>query len=438
MNSLDAANIESRVLYHVPRTRFARVLARLLVTIFVMLVIALVYTPWQQTAIGKGRVIAYAPVERQQTIDAPIDGRVAKWYVQEGSVVKSGDSIVDLADNDPQIIQSLEAERDAVKARIDAAKTRIAAIDARILSMKSSQTSAVVAADQRVKMGSERQRAASRAVEASQATLKAAKLNHSRQLALFEQGLTSKRAVEVAEAEEVRARTDLDRAEASLSAARGEVGALSADVGKVDNDAFASINDATAARAAADSEVASGNAELARMNVRIARQQTQHIKATADGTILRVVGRQGGEMVKAGEVLALFVPTTNDRAVELLIDGNDVNLVHKGLPVRIQFEGWPAVQFSGWPSLAVGTYGGVVSFVDAADDGQGRFRAVVSPDAGAPWPRPDLLRQGTRVSGWVLLGRVSVGYELWRQFNGFPAEWTGGPKDVGSGEKKKK
>jgi hypothetical protein len=30
------------------------------------------------------------------------------------------------------------------------------------------------------------------------------------------------------------------------------------------------------------------------------------------------------------------------------------------------------------------------------------------------------LRQGARAQGWVLLNRVSVGYELWRQFNGFP------------------
>ena len=30
------------------------------------------------------------------------------------------------------------------------------------------------------------------------------------------------------------------------------------------------------------------------------------------------------------------------------------------------------------------------------------------------------LRQGVRVNGWVLLGQVTLGYELWRIFNGFP------------------
>ena len=35
-------------------------------------------------------------------------------------------------------------------------------------------------------------------------------------------------------------------------------------------------------------------------------------------------------------------------------------------------------------------------------------------------PGPRWLRQGVRANGWVLLNVVPVGYELWRQFNGFP------------------
>ena len=31
-----------------------------------------------------------------------------------------------------------------------------------------------------------------------------------------------------------------------------------------------------------------------------------------------------------------------------------------------------------------------------------------------------MLRQGVRTNGWVLLGQVPLGYELWRQINGFP------------------
>jgi hypothetical protein len=82
------------------------------------------------------------------------------------------------------------------------------------------------------------------------------------------------------------------------------------------------------------------------------------------------------------------------------------------------------VQFSGWPSVAVGTFAGTVVFVDPLDNGEGKFRALIMPDetaaASDQWPSSLYLRQGVRANAWVLLDTVRVGYELWRQFNGFP------------------
>ena len=81
----------------------------------------------------------------------------------------------------------------------------------------------------------------------------------------------------------------------------------------------------------------------------------------------------------------------------------------------------PALQFSGWPSIAVGTFGGRILLIDPTDNGKGKFRVLVEPDPrDAPWPSRRFLRQGVRANGWVLLTVVPIGYELWRQFNGFP------------------
>jgi hypothetical protein len=76
----------------------------------------------------------------------------------------------------------------------------------------------------------------------------------------------------------------------------------------------------------------------------------------------------------------------------------------------------------GWPSVAIGTFGGKVRVVDPADDGLGRFRIIVEQDKNPPWPDARYLRQGVRVVGWVLLDEVSLGWELWRRFNGFPLQ----------------
>lgn len=427
--------IDDSTLELVRPPRATKVLARLVKAILAVVIAALAVVPWQQNTRGKGRVIAYAPVERQQAVEAPIEGRVARWHVQEGEHVNEGDLIVDLSDNDPEILVRLRTERDSQLSRIEAARARLSAVEARLESLGGSREAAISAAASRVKMAEERREAAERALEASEQAEETARLNIERQRALFTSGLSSKRTVELAELDMVRARTEADRARASLRAARNEVAAVSSDRDKVSRDTQASLDDASATRASASAEIASATAELARIDVRLARQSTQAVRAPRAGSILRVIARHGAEMVKAGDPLAIIVPDTNERAVELWIDGNDIPLVTPGRDVRLQFEGWPAVQFAGWPQVSVGTFGGRVAFVDAADDGTGRFRAVIVPNGREPWPATRFLRQGTRVNGWVLLDRVRLGYELWRQFNGFPPQLPTGEMFQESGDR---
>lgn len=76
--------------------------------------------PWMQTVQGRGRVIALNPEERRQELMAPIEGRIQKWFVQEGQKVKRGDSVVELSDNDPMIIERMNKERDALEKKFEA------------------------------------------------------------------------------------------------------------------------------------------------------------------------------------------------------------------------------------------------------------------------------------------------------------------------------
>lgn len=69
----------------------------------------------------------------------------------------------------------------------------------------------------------------------------------------------------------------------------------------------------------------------------------------------------------------------------------------------------------------MGTFAGKVAFVDPTDNGTGSFRVMVIPDEqDALWPSARFLRQGISARGWILLENVTIGYELWRLFNGFP------------------
>lgn len=181
----------------------------------------------------------------------------------------------------------------------------------------------------------------------------------------------------------------------------------------------------------AQSSEAQAFANLTQAESKISRQQTQVVNAPTDGTIVRLLVGQSSVVVEQGQTVAIFVPKSEKLSVELFIRGNDLPLVNEGRKVRLQFEGWPAVQFSGWPSVAIGTFGGEVAVVDQSATPDGLFRVIVVPAKDEKWPESRFIRQGTRVNGWVLLNQVSLGYEIWRQFNGFPPSMEQAPDELG-------
>jgi multidrug efflux pump subunit AcrA (membrane-fusion protein) len=285
-------------------------------------------TPWQQTAVGVGRVMAFSPGDRIQQITANVEGRVAKWFVREGDKVQEGDLLAKMADNDPEILTRLNQERDALK----------------------------------------------REIQALEVSLQAAEKNKDRQKKLLADGIASERSYELSQIE--YARYVKDRA---------------------------------------DTE-----GKLARLDVRIARQLMLEIRAPREGVIQSIRVGENGALVKPADVIALMVPATTERTVELSINGVDLPFIRVGQKVQIQFEGWPIFQFSGLPDLAIGTFTGIVKIIDPSDDGKGNFRVLVGRGDEDLWPSSELLRQGVRARGWVQMNQVPLWFEIWRQINGLP------------------
>lgn len=415
------STLELATLQQAQTADVARRIARSMAWLFLFLLIFLALTPWQQNVRGVGRVVAYSPNERQQLIGAPVDGRIAQWRVREGTIVKKGDVIAEINDNDPLILQRIQAEYEAVKAKQAATDARVETFREQLRMAERARPQALAAAESRVNMARERLKAAQQTVDAAKAARLTASLNLNRQQHLQDKGLASRRTLELAQLDIAQRQADAERATASLKAATSEVDALSADWRKLDADTQSSIQKTQADLNKAIEDQNYVRADVLKLETRLARQQTQIITAPRDGTILRLLANPGAELVKSGQPLAILVPDTEERAVELWMDGNDLPLIVRDRHVRVQFEGYPAIQFSGWPEFSVGSFGGRVALIDATDDGKGHFRIVVIPDPNdIPWPEPRFLRQGVRVNGWVLLGQVTLGYEMWRIFNGFP------------------
>jgi multidrug resistance efflux pump len=352
-----------------------------------------------------------------------------KWHVVEGSEVKAGDRIADMADIDPDYLARIEERLRADQDRIEAAKERLLVYQAQVKSYEKAREMKVQATRMKVKMAEQKLKVAEQKAQVAEAAVQTAKANLGRIKNLQEKGIASQRQLELAELDFAKGQAEYNLTRAEVLEARANRVGVEAEVSQVDAEGGAKVSTARAEVEKAIAEDAYARGDLAKLQVERSRQLAQSILSPVDGIVVAIDGNLGGGVVKAGQHLAKIVPTTKSRAVETFVDGNDAPLISRGRTVRIQFEGWPALQFSGWPQVAVGSFGGIVSFVDpAATDAQGRVRVLVVPDPNdIPWPEPELLRQQVRSQAWFMLDKVTLGWELWRRINGFPPTLNDAP-----------
>lgn len=398
---------------------FGRVFAWGLILVPILLVLA----PWRQNITGQGRVSALSPLDREQPIKAPISGRLQEWYVQEGSKVKEGDPLFRIEDQDSERLVRLRSQLDQYDNKFDAKEDKIQNLESLVEEVRLTRDELLNAIEAEIENAIQKVEAAKKKLEATEASRNFERDRYQVLLGLQDKELAAKlevrralAAVEVAEATYEIAVADLAGAEALVVEKRAKYAATSAKENAAIEKALGDVREA-------EGELSDIERDREEQNTKIARQESQLQTAPRDGTVFRLLGGQGGEIVKEGDRVLTFVPDQADTAVELWVDGNDAPLIRLNDSVRLQFEGWPAVQWVGWPSAAVGTYGGVVTLVDPATspDHPGQFRVLVQPDPeDQPWPDSIYLRQGVRTKGWVLLREVKLGWELWRQLNGFP------------------
>lgn len=397
-------------------------IARTLAIIGALGGLLLVVAPWRQNAVGEGRVIAFSPNERELQVQAPVKGRVVRWHHQEGDRVEAGEILVELADNDPRVLERYRSERRAVTRQVEAADASVGALQQKISALEQERELTLASASAEIRVARTKAEAAELELEAAEAKMNAAVLQLERIQRLAAEGLSSQRDLEVARRNAAKAQADALSARASVEGAQSEVASKVAQRQSKGSKLAASISAAQEKLQSARSKRAKAEESLRKVERALARQNALDVRAPRSGMLIDVRAREGSAFVKQGEVLASVIPQADRRAVELFVSGLDAPLIVPGQDVRLQFEGWPAIQFGGWPKAAIGTFPGEVAFVDAQATARGRFRVVVVPGEEGEWPNSEVLRQGNLANGWVLLQQVPLGYELWRQLNGFPAD----------------
>ncbi len=395
---------------------------RVLAILMLITLLCLIFVPWQQSIPGHGKITLLSPNERPQRVNAPINARLDHWLVHEGERVKAGDILMELIEIDPKYLdpQLLQRMNSQLKARLRkkaALMAQMQALEKQLVSQKRLANFVIPSATVKIEQ-------ADHQYAATQQTWITAKQNYARNQDLYKKGLRSKRDLELAEMNQAKRMAELEVAKRQTQITRLEQGETEANT-------EVSIQAVEVKLAKLSENIAQIEHDILTLEIDITNYQTRmeqrKIRAPVDGKVVRILTYGKGETVKTGTKLAIVVPTATEQVVELYIKDHDAPLLSPNRQVRLQFSGWPALQFSGWPAIAVGTFGGRVAVIDSVDNGHGLYRILVIPDkkriqAGLdePWPSYPYLRPGTRANGWVMLETVSMGFELWRQFNAFP------------------
>lgn len=396
-----------------------------------LICIILLFLPWIQNFRAKGKVTALNPASRPQTIQSSIPGRVEAWYVMEGDTVLKGDTIARLSEIkpeylDPDLVARTGRTRDAKSSAADGYFAKAAALANQARMTRQERDLSLSKAKNKLEQ-SLLYVSTLRADLAQQETqVEIANYQLARADSLYRRGLKpltdqegKRLKARAATAKLTELRNKLDQSITDVEQARLAI----QTVGPEYNGKLAKIE---SDRQSAMTAYFTSIGEVEKLNTQETsyriRQEFEHIVAPQDGVIAKVLKPGIGETVKEGDEVVSILPRTFIPAVEMFVDPFNLPLVKVGEEARFLFDGWPAIVFSGWPGLSYGTFVGEIAAVDNIIDDKGRYRVLVKPSADSnPWPEE--LRPGSGAEGVVLLNRVSVWYELWRQLNAFPPDY---------------
>lgn len=346
---------------------------------------------------GTGKVVAFVPQERQQSVSSPVQGMVRRFSesMVEGGKVKRGEVLVEIEPNRADQIAQLEASARDLETKLATAKAIAQAYGENIIDLKAARVAAVAAADNLIDAAQAKWDAKERLVAAYEAKELQARLNYERQKALLDKGVRTKKEIEKSQQDWNVAASELKSAKLDVSAAMKEWEAKKSIRIQKEREAKAKVDNARTMEQDALGQAATLQKEIQDIEVKLSKLDRLVIKAPCDGTLIRLNVFEQGRTLKEGDELFTIVPNTSQRAVELWISGNDAPHVQRGDHVRLQFDGWPAAE-------SAGSFGGEVMTIDPTADRTGKFRILVKADGNDSWPDERYLRPGVRANGWVL------------------------------------
>ncbi|MFM2191064.1 MAG: hypothetical protein RLZZ118_21 [Bacteroidota bacterium] len=391
----------------------------------------ILFLPWTQNIKTKGNITSLYQEQRPQDINSPIPGKIAKWWVKEGDIVKKGDTILQISEIkedylDPMLVNRTQLQLDAKVGTINNYEGKIASVESQMVALENAKQLKTSQLENKLIQLNSKLVSEQAELQAAQNELTLSKDQFERQQKMFDEGLVSQTQLQQRNISYQNALSKKIIVENKIAQTKQELLNNKIEQNSVEQDYSEKIAKAQGDKFQSLSQINSGQGEVAKLQNQVSnyiiRNNMYIILAPQDGQIIQAKRSGIGEVIKDGERLMTIVPTKVNYAVEMFVKPVDLPLIQVGHKVRFVFDGYPAIVFSGWPKNSYGTFGGTIIAYESRISPNGLFRVLVVEDTtDRKWP--EQINIGTGAQGISLLKNVPIWYELWRNINGFPPDF---------------
>ena len=428
LKQVKTAELKSFHKNNLPRAN--RMFSIWLVALLIAIVIVF-FLPWTQNIQMKGKVTTLLPEQRPQDVNSAIAGRIEKWYVREGDLVQKGDTIVFLSEVkseyfDPRLLERASNQIVAKQGSMDSYQQKANALDSQIAAMRLELGFKKQQLQNKIQQAEFKQQSQQAVLAQAKADAEIANFQYRRTDTLFQKGIKSlsdlenkRLKVQSTNAKLITTKNKLQESGNDLSIAQLALQTIDNEynnkIAKAESDKFSTIS----AQYEAEGTLNKLQNQYANYDQ---RNSMYYVIAPQSGYITKTMKSGLGEIIKESDKIVTIVPYERELAVELYVRPMDLPLLNTGQEVRLVFDGWQAFIISGWSEFSIGTYSGEVIAIDNIPNDNSMYRILVKSNKDDV-EFPELLRVGAGVNGIALLQDVPVWYELWRQLNGFPADF---------------
>ena len=391
----------------------------------------IMFLPWTQNIKTQGNVNTLFQEQRPQKLNSPIPGRIIKWYVKNGDVVKKGDTILQISEIkddylDPLLVERTQEQVQAKKGVRDYYNAKISTTENQIVAISAAKDLKLNQIKIKIAQLQNKLKAEQAELTAVNNELKIAQDQLNRQNKMYEEGLVSLTQLQQRNVSYQNALAKKTSAENKLAQTQQEIAAQNIEQNAVIQEYTEKLSKTEGDRFQSMGQVAGSTGDIAKLENQVAtykvRKGLYYILATQDGQITQLTKAGIGEIVKDAETIGIIVPKKIDYIAEIYVKPVDLPLIRENQKVMLTFDGFPAIVFSGWPNSSYGTFSGKIIAIENSISENGLFKAIVAEDKTQKrWP-PNM-KIGTGASGIAILNDVPIWYEIWRNINGFPPDY---------------